>query len=85
MLVFNHKEWLENSIYLDLQSELKNIYKKIKYWDQDVLNSYFDGKYLEISSLLNFPVNPQSMTITAKSFLQSISFIHFQEIRSRGI
>jgi len=78
LLVFNHKEWLENSIYLDLQSELKNIYKKIKYWDQDVLNSYFDGKYLEISSLLNFPVNPQSMSITAKSFLQSISFIHFQ-------
>ena len=78
LLIFNHKEWVEKNIYSNLRGELKKIYKKIKYWDQDVLNSYFDGKYLEISSLLNFPINPGSMSFTTKSFLQSISLVHFQ-------
>jgi len=78
LLVFNHKEWLEKNIYINLQNELHRIYDSIKYWDQDVLNSYFDGKYLEISSLLNFPINPQTMQITAKSFIQSIALLHYQ-------
>jgi len=78
LLIFNHKEWLEKNIYSDLQAELIRINKKIKYWDQDVLNSYFNGKYLEISSLLNFPINPGSMSFKTKSFLQSISLVHFQ-------
>lgn len=78
LLIFNHKEWVEKNIYLNLRSELKKINKKIEYWDQDVLNSYFDGKYLEISMLLNFPINPGSMHFLTKSFLQSISLVHFQ-------
>ena len=78
LLVYNHKEWVEKNIYLNLRSELNKIYTKIKYWDQDVLNSYFDGNYIEISSLINFPINPKSMHFLGKSFLQSISLVHFQ-------
>ena len=39
---------------LDKQNKIKN---KIKLWDQDVLNSFFDGKYNEINSYLNYTVN----------------------------
>ncbi len=31
-----------------------SLLKKIEYWDQDILNSYFDGKYLELSDSQNY-------------------------------
>ena len=29
---------------------------KITFWDQDVLNIYFDGKFLELDSSLNYEI-----------------------------
>ena len=35
---------------------MDNIKESIQYWDQDVLNSYFDGDYFEIQEKFNFIV-----------------------------
>ena len=37
--------------------KMSEIYKEVEFWDQDVMNSYFDGKYLEINTNLNFRIN----------------------------
>lgn len=31
-----------------------SLLQKIEYWDQDILNSYFDGKYVELSNMQNY-------------------------------
>lgn len=46
------KEQIKNRL-LQKQEELKG---KIVLWDQDVLNSFFDGRYIEINKYLNFNV-----------------------------
>ena len=54
VMVINYKRWLENKITNNLLLELKKIEKAIKFWDQDVLNSYFNGEYNELNNYLNY-------------------------------
>ena len=38
----------------------------INFWDQDVLNKYFDGQYLEMTHFLNFNLNNEQSYIKTK-------------------
>lgn len=38
----------------DLLNLLKNLSGKIKHWDQDILNKYFDNNYFQLDQNLNF-------------------------------
>jgi lipopolysaccharide biosynthesis glycosyltransferase len=57
VLVINLKKWNEESISSKLQQQVKKIENEIVYWDQDVLNSFINGDYYEISNELNHIVN----------------------------
>ena len=46
LIIVDYKEWLKNNTGEKLIFDDKN-YNNIKYWDQDVMNIYFDGKYAE--------------------------------------
>ena len=37
--------------------KIDEIKEKAIYWDQDILNSYFDGSYIEIPNSLNYKIN----------------------------
>ena len=54
VMLINFKKWRENDLSKKLQHHLEKIKKVIKYWDQDVLNSFFDDKFVELNGYLNW-------------------------------
>jgi len=77
VMIVNHKKWLENDISKKLLTKLEQIRGKISYWDQDVLNSFFDGLYKEISQNLNFPINLR-WPIDCIDLEEKGIFLHYQ-------
>ena len=54
VLIVNHTDWLTKNIYSELIKHIDIIKNNIEFWDQDVLNSYFNGEYLEMDNKLNY-------------------------------
>jgi len=54
VMVINYQQWKNQKLKNKLLTLMDQIYDKIDFWDQDVLNKNFDGNYLEISNYLNF-------------------------------
>ncbi len=54
VMFINYKKW--NYIKSKLINLMDTHYEKIIFWDQDVLNLYFDGKYEKIESSLNYNI-----------------------------
>ena len=65
--------WREKNIENELMKIMKNNFEKIKFWDQDVLNIYFDGDFYELPKSLNFNAFDDSL----KNDLEDIFFLHF--------
>ena len=57
VMLINFDHWKNKHTTSELLKTLDEIHSKIQYWDQDVLNKYFDGKYYELDSNLNFLLN----------------------------
>ncbi len=57
VMIIDFKKWTKNNIQSGLLKKMSEIYKEVEFWDQDVMNSYFDGKYLEINTNLNFRID----------------------------
>tara|TARA_B100000886_G_scaffold337897_1_gene299621 strand:- start:1647 stop:2588 length:942 start_codon:yes stop_codon:yes gene_type:complete len=57
-----------------IKHKIQVLENKIILWDQDVLNSIFDGNYFEISNLLNFRI---TYPIDIEFFKDNIIFIHY--------
>ena len=56
VMFINLSKWRKNDFSNKLIEKLEEIKDKIIFWDQDVLNSYINGSYLEIDKSLNCPV-----------------------------
>ncbi len=54
VMVINLKKWRNQKLTKLLVERMNSLGEKIVHWDQDVLNSYFDGEFLEIKESLNF-------------------------------
>ncbi len=54
VLLINLNLWRESNLKDLLINKMIEIQNKIIYWDQDVLNSLIDGRYIDISKKLNF-------------------------------
>ena len=54
VMAINFERWIENKIKISLLETQSRIEDKIQLWDQDVLNSFFDGNYIELNNNLNF-------------------------------
>ena len=54
VLVINFEEWQKKNVEGKLFEIMEKYYDKILYWDQDILNKYFDGQYLELEKINNF-------------------------------
>ncbi len=68
MMVIDIKKWRNNDVenkLIRLQTELSEL---IEFWDQDVLNAYFDGEYIELPDSHNVFIDlalEQNSKITA--------------------
>ena len=77
VMFVDHLKWQEAKTGNILMNKLVEIKDKINYWDQDVLNSYFDGDYLELSDAINFPLNLR-WPVPIKEIKENKLLIHYQ-------
>lgn len=75
VIVINYRFWKSQGLGQKLLNAMDEIYEKVNFWDQDILNYVIDGNYLSISNNLNFsaPVSKESNIID----LRSVIFLHF--------
>ena len=73
-LIINIEKWRKNNLTENLIIKMNKLSKSILHWDQDVLNSYFDGKYIEIENKFNF--NAYDKRNEVKN-LEEIIFLHY--------
>ena len=73
VMVIDFNKWIRDDLDNKLLSTLKQINKNILHWDQDVLNSFFNGKYLELEEKFNFKASSE----ITKSDKNELVFIHF--------
>ena len=57
VMVIDFKKWINNNLSEKLISKMEQIYANIFFWDQDVLNAYFDGDYIELDEKYNFKID----------------------------
>ena len=55
--------------------------KKKQYWDQDILNKYYDGEYFELDEGLNFKINligkDYRKILNTDELSKKIYFVHY--------
>ena len=61
VMVIDYEKWIKDNLSKKLISRLKELESKILFWDQDVLNSFFDGVYLELDNVYNFKIDVDDM------------------------
>ena len=59
VLIINLEKWKKDDVSKKLKNKVIEIKDSIVYWDQDVLNAFIDGDYVEIPEELNSIINIQ--------------------------
>jgi len=74
VMLIDYQKWQKSVKISKLLQILDKNSNKINNWDQDLLNIYFDGNYLELTNILNFKVS----SLTPIQYFESNAlFIHF--------
>ena len=77
VLFINYEVLQQKNTFPILRKRIKEIESEIIFWDQDVLNSYYDGNFLNIDSTLNF--NPNNLSDkSSHNDISDILFLHYQ-------
>jgi lipopolysaccharide biosynthesis glycosyltransferase len=74
VMVINFKKWRNENISQKLKDQVDKIKESINYWDQDVLNSLINGKYLELPKELNYTVEFDSKKIKASNHIKILHY-----------
>ena len=53
-MIINFKKWIDDKVDEKLLEIMKDNYSKIVFWDQDILNLYINGTFLELDEKLNY-------------------------------
>ena len=76
VMLIDYKKWLKESLMNILLELMEDIRDDINFWDQDVLNKFFDGSYLEVSNYLNFSFTNE-FSNSLNEIDRKIVFIHY--------
>ena len=71
VLIINLQRWKAQRISKNLINQMIDLNSKINFWDQDVLNSFFNGRYVELNNNLNHN------SVDTIDNLESINIIHY--------
>lgn len=71
------KKWKELKLSDKFQEHLLKIKEKIIFHDQDVMNSYLNGEYLQIEEELNFFVNKNTSAERLEQIKENVYLIHY--------
>lgn len=67
VMIFNKLNDDNNQLTENLLKVMNQLGTKIKYWDQDVLNKYFDSKFLSLNPKLNWRIDDNRPRLEANS------------------
>lgn len=76
VMLIDYKKWIKESLMNRLLELMEDIRDDINFWDQDVLNKFFDGSYLEVSNYLNFSL-ANEFSNNLDEINRKIVFIHY--------
>ena len=54
VMLINLDKWEKDKVGEKLINTMKENYENIVWWDQDILNKYIDGEYIELNCDLNY-------------------------------
>lgn len=77
VLFVNYKKTISNNSFNKLRNRLTEIEENIKFWDQDVLNSFYNGKFLSIEDSMNYDPNIDHNNFSYDRH-EKIFFLHYQ-------
>lgn len=77
VLFVNYKKSITNDAFNKLRERLTEIEKNIKFWDQDVLNSFYNGKFLNLEDSMNYDPNINDNNLSYDK-PEKIFFLHYQ-------
>ena len=77
VMFVDHEKWIEKKLGESILQRLEDIKDRINYWDQDVLNSYIDGQYIELSEAFNYPLD-LALPPPLKEIEKDNLLIHYQ-------
>ncbi len=82
VMLIDLKMWKKDKADVLLRKLLLELFQIVRFWDQDILNSFFDGNYYECSESLNKVLNlfyncDLEKGYTVKSLKKENIFIHY--------
>ena len=72
VMAINLSKWKDKNVTELLLERLELLGESIVYWDQDVLNSFFNGNYLELDEVLNYDSSNQNILGSGAAILHYI-------------
>ena len=75
LIVIDYKHWQKLNLTKSLLQIMNKNFKNIIFWDQDLMNLYFDGQYLELPRELNY--TPESIYADKLPSDSNIYFLHY--------
>ncbi len=76
VMIIDVNKWRKNNTQNFLIELMNSIYDKVDFWDQDIMNCFYDGEYLEISKYLNYKDTDLSHNLKIAD-TRSIIFLHY--------
>lgn len=78
-LIFDYKYFKSESTRNNLLKIIETRGSEITMMDQDILNLYFDGNFVELKSLLNFNLSLEKYPLFDQEFIKNnVLFIHYK-------
>ena len=79
VLLVDYKKWLEKKVSLSFQEILRNRNNDLMFWDQDILNIYFDGNFFDLDESLNFNVygDQKSSKEVLSNIISNAVIVHY--------
>tara|TARA_B100001996_G_scaffold252046_1_gene195587 strand:- start:398 stop:1357 length:960 start_codon:yes stop_codon:yes gene_type:complete len=80
VMLIDFKKWNKLGLTELILEKMKELEESIIFWDQDVLNSYFDGRYIELNNNLNynlFLTEKNSKIKTSKESENEMILLHY--------
>ena len=72
LIIINYEKWSKPETVNNLLNIMKSNYANIEFWDQDILNIYFDGKFSDLPNNLNY-ISPDGKNV----YEEQINFLHY--------
>ena len=79
VLFLNYEKWQEDNLNEKIIEHSKSMgnLEKLKMHDQDILNSFFDGDFLNLDRWLNYALIEENFAKDEKKILENAKFVHY--------